>query len=68
MLDRRTVSAIEGFVFGNVLVSLPTEFGVSLIYGLLVCSIALEDTQEHSQYCRFITPLASLMHMIEQKA
>ena len=54
-------SAIEHFVSGNVLVSLPTGFGKSLIYGLLVCSIALEDRQER----RFVTPLASLM--IDQK-
>ena len=29
-------------------------------------SIALEDTQEHSRFRRFVTPLASLM--IDQKA
>ena len=37
-------SAIECFVSGNVLVSLPMGFGKSLIHGLLVGSIALEDT------------------------
>ena len=59
-------SAIEHFASGNVLVSLPTGFGKSLMYGLLVCSIALEDRQEQSRFCRFVTPLASLM--IDQKA
>ena len=59
-------SAIEHAVSGNVLVLLPTDFGKSLIYGLLVCSIALADTQEQSRFRRFVTPLASLM--IDQKA
>ena len=51
--------AIERFVFGNVLVSLRTGFGKSLIYGLLVCSIALEDRQEQSRFRPFVMSLAS---------
>ena len=52
-------SAIEHFVSGNVLVSLWNGFGKSLIYGLLVCSIALEDKQKQSRFRRFVKPLAS---------
>ena len=59
-------SAIEHFVSGNVLVSLRTGFGKSLIYGLLVYSIALEDRQEQSRFRLFVMPLTFLM--IDQKA